>query len=118
TPISNGKPSRHYYPDVTQTLGFTDTFSKLGLPGAVGSTDVTHIRWDNAGASHATYYTGKEGYPSMAYQVTADHSGCALAVTEVFAGAKNDKTITRFDRSCDRVKYDERHTSAEYTLVD
>ncbi|CAM9345159.1 unnamed protein product, partial [Discosporangium mesarthrocarpum] len=41
----------------------TDTFGKLGFPGAVGSTDVTHIRWDNAPAGDATYYRGKEGYP-------------------------------------------------------
>ncbi|CAM9648145.1 unnamed protein product [Discosporangium mesarthrocarpum] len=32
-----------------------------------------------------------------------------------FAG---DKTIIPSDRSCDRVKYDERYTSMEYTLVD
>ncbi|CAM9863685.1 unnamed protein product, partial [Discosporangium mesarthrocarpum] len=31
-----------------------DTLGKLGFPGAVGSTDMTHIRWDNAPASHAT----------------------------------------------------------------
>ncbi|CAM9702796.1 unnamed protein product [Discosporangium mesarthrocarpum] len=93
----------------------TDTFGKLRFPGAVGSTDVTHIRC--APASHATYYRGKEGCPSTAYQVTVDHSGHALAVTEGFAGAKNDKVIIHFDRFCDRVKYYERFTSMEYTLL-
>ncbi|CAM9655721.1 unnamed protein product, partial [Discosporangium mesarthrocarpum] len=62
-------------------------------------------------------FRGWEGYPSIAYQITVDHSGRALAVTEGFAGAKNDKTI-RFDRFCDRVKYDESYFSIEYTFVD
>ncbi|CAN0441567.1 unnamed protein product [Discosporangium mesarthrocarpum] len=81
----------------------TNTFGKLGFPDAVGPTDVAHIRWGNAPASHATCYRGKEGYPSIAYQVTVDYSGRALAVTEGFARAKNDKVIIHFDRFCDRV---------------
>ncbi|CAN0369467.1 unnamed protein product, partial [Discosporangium mesarthrocarpum] len=42
------------------------------------------------------YYTGKEGFPSIAYQVTVYHTGCALAVTAGFAGATSDKTIVRY----------------------
>ncbi|CAM9694223.1 unnamed protein product [Discosporangium mesarthrocarpum] len=53
----------------------TPTYARLGFPCAVGSCDVTHVRWDKAPASHTVYYTGKEGFPSIAYQVTVDHFG-------------------------------------------
>ncbi|CAM9701468.1 unnamed protein product [Discosporangium mesarthrocarpum] len=89
-----------------------------GFPGDVGSTDVTHIRWDNAPASHAPYLRGKEGYPSIAYQVTVDHSGRALAVAGGFATVKSYHLGLGLDRSCDRDKYDERCTSMEHTLAD
>ncbi|CAN0357187.1 unnamed protein product, partial [Discosporangium mesarthrocarpum] len=75
----------------------TATYARLGFPGAVGSCDVTHVRWNKAPASRTVYYTGKEGFPSIAYQVTMDHTACALALTAGFAGATNDKTIVRYD---------------------
>ncbi|CAN0513567.1 unnamed protein product, partial [Discosporangium mesarthrocarpum] len=77
-----------------------------------------HVRWDKAPASRAVYYTGKEGFPSIAYQVTVDHTGRALAVTAGFAVATNDKTIIRYDPSVDRAKTHEAYTQTEYTLVD
>ncbi|CAM9916631.1 unnamed protein product, partial [Discosporangium mesarthrocarpum] len=54
-----------------------------------------------------------EGFPSIAYQVTVDHTGCVLAVTAGFAGATNDKTIVRYDPSVDRVKTHEAYTQME-----
>ena len=70
-----------------------EDFHKVGFTGAVGSTDVTHIRWDCCVYSLVRSYTGKDGFPTIAYQVTVDHSGRVLAVTRGFAGAHNDKTI-------------------------
>ncbi|CAM9492525.1 unnamed protein product [Discosporangium mesarthrocarpum] len=95
----------------------TVTYARLGFPGAVGSCDVTHVRWDKALASRTVYYTGKEGFPSIAYQVTVDHTGRALTMTAGYAGATNDKTIVRYDPSVDRVKTHEAYTPKEYTLV-
>lgn len=40
---------------------------------------------------------GKQGFPNIAYEVTVDHSGRALAVTEGFTGATNDTTAIRYD---------------------
>ncbi|CAM9373054.1 unnamed protein product, partial [Discosporangium mesarthrocarpum] len=96
---------------------FTATYARLGFQGAVGSCDVTHVRWDKAPAIRTVYYTGNEGFPSIAYQVTVDHTGRALAVTAGFVGANNDRTI-RNDPSVDRGKTHEAHTQMEYTLVD
>ncbi|CAM9570424.1 unnamed protein product [Discosporangium mesarthrocarpum] len=39
----------------------TATYTRLGFPCAVGSCNVTHVRWDKAPASRTVYYTGKEG---------------------------------------------------------
>ena len=43
-------------------------YEKLGFPGAMGSTDVTHIGWSRCPYSHARSYTGKEGKPTIGYQ--------------------------------------------------
>ena len=93
-----------------------DQYDKLGFTGAVGSTDVTHIRWDCCRFSLARSFTGKEGYPTIAYQVTADHTGRALAVTTGFPGAQNDKTIIRYDSAVKRIKEDPIFTEREYKL--
>ncbi|CAN0001666.1 unnamed protein product [Discosporangium mesarthrocarpum] len=84
-------------PEGEDLNGVTATYARLRLPGAVGSCDVTHIRWDKAPASRTVYYTGKEGFPSIAYQVTVDHTGHALVVIAGFAGATNDEAIVRYD---------------------
>ncbi|CAM9155764.1 unnamed protein product [Discosporangium mesarthrocarpum] len=96
----------------------TATYARLGFPGAVGSWDVTYIRWDKAPSSRTVYYTGKERFPSIVHQVTVDHTECALVVTTGFAGATIDKTIARYDPSVDRVKTHEAYTQMEYTLMD
>jgi hypothetical protein len=48
------------------------------------------------------YFTGKEHFPTIAYEATVDHSGRVLGVTKGFPGAKNDKTIVRFDLTVSR----------------
>ena len=81
-------------------------YDRLGFTGAVGSTDVTHVKWACCPTSHARTYTGKEGFPTVAFQATVDHSGRILAVTKGFAGATNDKTIIRYDLAVSMIKKD------------
>ncbi|CAM9641376.1 unnamed protein product, partial [Discosporangium mesarthrocarpum] len=59
-----------------------------------------------------------KGFPSIAYQVTVDHTRRTLAVTAGFARATNDKTIVHYDPSVDRMKTYEAYTQMDYTLVD
>ncbi|CAM9891816.1 unnamed protein product, partial [Discosporangium mesarthrocarpum] len=47
--------------------------TELGFLGAVGSSAVTHIKWNKAPTSH-----------SVSYQVTVDHNGCVLEATGGF----------------------------------
>lgn len=88
-----------YLPTGTYLDHVMDQYSRMGFTGAVGSTDVTHVRWGMCPFNLGRSYTGKEGFPTIAYQVTVDHSGRALAVTEGFTGATNDKTIIRYDEA-------------------
>ncbi|CAN0499498.1 unnamed protein product, partial [Discosporangium mesarthrocarpum] len=34
-------------------------YEAVGFPGAVGSTDVTHVGWERAPISEAVHYMGK-----------------------------------------------------------
>ena len=41
--------------------------------------------------------TGKEGYLTIAYEITCSHDGKILYCTRGFYGSQNDKSIIRFD---------------------
>ncbi|CAN0416889.1 unnamed protein product, partial [Ascophyllum nodosum] len=84
-------------------------YDKVGFTGAIGSTDVTHVKWDCFPFSLQRSYTGEEGYPTIAYQATVDHTGNVLSVTRGFPGAQNDKTIIRYDAAVQRVREDTRY---------
>jgi hypothetical protein len=79
-------------------------FRRVGIPGAVGSMDCTHVRWDMCPAEWSKYFTGKEGFPTVAYQVICDHSGFIMSCTPGFYGSCNDKTIVRFDNVINALK--------------
>ena len=49
-------------------------YTKMGFPGAVGSVDATHIRWHMCPVEKVHLATGKEKYPSVAFQV-----GCMIS---------------------------------------
>ena len=69
----------------------------MGLPGAVGSIDCTHVWWDRCPVNGQNDYIGKEGFPTVAYEVIVDHNRRILFATKGFPGSNNDKTIC----SCD-----------------
>lgn len=91
-------------------------YSALGIPGAVASGDVTHFSWDKTPSQQARHFTGKEGFPTVAYQVCVDHSLLVMSCTQGFAGACNDKTIVRYDMFVDLIKEDKRYTDMTYQL--
>ncbi|CAM9968446.1 unnamed protein product [Discosporangium mesarthrocarpum] len=76
----------------------TRAYECLGFPSAVGSTDSTHVRWDMAPYMEAVHCNGKEDFPSIDYEITVGHTECVLGVTAGLLGAKNDKTMIRFDK--------------------
>jgi Plant transposon protein len=88
----------------------------VGFPGAVGSSDVTHVPWDKTPCQQARHYVGKEGFTTVAYEVTVDHTMRVQAVTRGFHGAVNDKTIVKFDRFIQRIKNDKFYTQMEFNV--
>ncbi len=79
-------------------------YSRLGFPGAIGSVDCTHIAWDMAPAMRQSLHQGKEGYPSLAYEMTVDHCRRFMSVPHGHPGARSDKTIALFDEFVMSVK--------------
>ena len=59
--------------------------------------DVTHVRWGMCPTGHTVLYTGKEHFPTLAYEVTVNHNGKCLHCTNSHPGSRNDKTIIRLD---------------------
>jgi hypothetical protein len=49
-------------------------------------------------AGYSNACTGKEGYPTLAWEATVDHHMRFMAVTKSFHGSLNDKTIVKFDK--------------------
>ncbi|CAM9797587.1 unnamed protein product, partial [Discosporangium mesarthrocarpum] len=66
----------------------------------------------------AVHYNGKEGFPSIAYEVSVDHTGRVLGVTAGFLGAKSDKTMIGFDKLITKIRSKDQCTQLEYTLLD
>lgn len=48
----------------------TEVYARLGYPGAVASNDGTHVRWAMCPAEWRRHFIGKEGYPSIGFDVT------------------------------------------------
>ena len=93
-----------------------DEYKRPGLTGAIGSTDVTHIRWGCCTHSLSHSYTGKARVPTVAYQSAVNYSGRALAIMQGFPGARNDKTIIRNDTAINAIQQDPMDTEDKFFL--
>lgn len=91
-------------------------YGRLGFPGCIGSTDCVHIRWDRCPVGERFYHKGKEGYPTLSYEVTVNHTSKIIAATKGFPGTRNDKTIVRFDGFVSSIHDEERYQDVKYTM--
>ena len=78
--------------------------------------DVVHLAWCMCPASLLNLATGKEGYPSVAYNAICDHSGRVLSVLPGSYGSYNDKTIVRFDGFVDDIRTHPFFTDFEFEV--
>lgn len=92
-------------------------YDQLGFTGAMGSMDVTHVHWGRATASHSQLFTGKEGFPTVAYEAIVDHTGRVMACTKGNPGSQNDKTIVRLDSAVTTIRKDKKYIDVEYQLL-
>lgn len=72
-------------------------YKSAGFPGCLGSTDGVHISWDRCHSQQKMLHTGKEKYPTIAYNVTVNHRRYIMAGSKGFYGSYNDKTIVKYD---------------------
>lgn len=56
-----------------------------------------HIEWARAPFAEHSWYTGKEGYPTVVFEVTVDHTRKILSASMGFPGSINDRTISGID---------------------
>lgn len=91
-------------------------YSAVGLNGAICSTDAVHLHWSRCPSELANLHTGKEGYCTIAYNVSCGHDGYVFSSTPGTYGSCNDKTIIKFDDWIHRLRTDDLYTKIEYGL--
>ncbi|CAB1116249.1 unnamed protein product [Ectocarpus sp. CCAP 1310/34] len=91
------------------------TYDEVGMTGAMGSMDGTHLQWTVCPYSERSSHVGKEGYATLVYNVAVSHDMRVLSCTRGFPGAQNDKTIVKFDKFATEVR-NGWYKDVEYTL--
>ena len=92
-------------------------YSKFGFDGACGSMDVTHVRLGKCPEGLKVLATGKENYPTLAFQCVCTPNRVVTYCSSAYMGSYNDITITANDQLCKDIQgglLDD----VEYTLVD
>lgn len=105
-----------YLPTGDELKEIMDQYDALGFTGAVGSTDVTHVAWGGTPFNLTESYKGKEGYCTIAFEATVDHSGRVLGIAGGFPGAQNDKTIVHSDGLVASVRNEPPYSTMTYKL--
>ena len=80
--------------------------------------DVVHVPLGMCPHGLINLCTGKEGYPTLGYNVIYDHTVRALAVMPGTYGMINGKTIVRADEAVEQVKTKPLFTEYTYTIND
>jgi len=84
-------------PNQEQLKGVMNVYAAMGFPGCVGSVDCTHVRWWNCPRELQNSCRGKEGFPTLVFQVVVDHSKRIIFVSNAFFGSLNDRNVCDAD---------------------
>jgi len=96
-------------------------YQRLGLPGAIGSTDCFHLFWDRCPAQlKVDCRNGRYNRCSLVWSVSNDHHRKIYAISQPFNGCISDKTISQYDGLLQRLhrRTDPLLNNARYTLFD
>ena len=91
-------------------------YTSAGFPGCLGSTDGVHVSWDRCHAQQKMLHTGKEKYPTVAYNVTVNHRRWIMAVSRGFFGSYNDKTIVKYDSFINDIRNRKKYQDYRFDL--
>ena len=93
------------YPSTYDELrAVMERYETAHLPGCAGSIDVVHLKWGNCPAGDINQCKGKEGYPTVAFEVISGFDREILGVSSVQFGTRNDQHIVKIDENVDRIK--------------
>ena len=107
-----------YIPSTVQEIGpIHSTYHMMGLPGCVGSMDGVHVAWDMCPQQQRFLYKGKEGYPTIAWNVTCTHSGWIIHVNGPHPGGRNDKNMAQLDEMVSAVRHKPVFTGLLYNML-
>ena len=88
----------------------------LGFPGCVGSMDGVHVAWDCCPQQQIFLYKGKEGYPTLAWNVHCDHLGRIMHINGPHPGGRNDKNMAQLDDMIKAVREDTLFTGSTFNM--
>jgi hypothetical protein len=74
------------------------------LPRCGGSVDVVHMKWIKCPAGDVNHATGKERYPSLAFEVVTGFDHQILGVSSAHFCTRNDKQIVLSDETIQLIK--------------
>jgi hypothetical protein len=84
-------------------------YEEMGIPGAMGSVDVVHVKWSNCPSGDFNRAKGKESYPSLAFECISDFDRRICHVHGPQFGTRNDKHIVKLDRGVASISEDYSH---------
>ena len=61
-------------PEGEELLVVMERYRRLGFPEAIGSVDSTHVKWSMCSKDDRWLASGKEGYPTLSFEVVVSHS--------------------------------------------
>lgn len=95
------------YPETLDDLLPTmHEYAQQFLPGCGGSIDVVHLKWSNCPAGDRNRCTGKEKFPTLAFECISDQKRRILGVSSVQYGTRNDLHIVKLDETVSKLKTD------------
>ena len=94
----------------------TKVYEKLGFPGACCSIDGVHVPIDRAPASQHHLFTGKEKFPSVAWNVAVLHTREVIHVSPWVGGATNDVTQGEYDPFIHQLKMQQYEPDKTFSL--
>ena len=110
-----------YPPCTQQELKETlSIYERLGLPGAIGSTDCFHLFWDRCPAQlKVDCRNGRYKRCTLVWSLSNDHHRRIYSISDPFNGCTHDKTISQYDGFLQSVhlKTNSLFANARYTLV-
>ena len=91
-------------------------FERLGLPGCITLFDAVHVWWDMCPTALAALHKGKDGKPTRVFNFASDCNRRIHHVHGSDVGARNDKTLARYDKFMQDIRLDRRYGHESYTL--